>query len=143
MSAINNGSNSITEVAQHVPSIGNLNSIWRTLAHAVRIRACAVACDYLDTWMLAEPSSERLRLPVRQEFHDPVTLQIDQNGTVTVAAAPGPVIHRKHAGRRRRGLAEYRRGRHSQQRIGTNRDGKPHGKLRSGFAAESERHVPL
>jgi hypothetical protein len=109
-----------------VPATGNLNSIWRTLTHAIRIRAGAVTCDHLDTWMSAEPNSKRHRLSIRQEIHDPVTLQIDQDGAVTVAAAPRPIVHGEHPGRRRRSLPEYRRSRHSQQRIGSNRDGKPH-----------------
>ena len=89
-----------------------------------------------------QPVGKRLCLPVRQEIHDLVTLQVDQNGAVTMAAAPSPVIHRQHARRRCCSLAGGG-GCHSQQRIRTNRHRKPCREPGARFTAKGERQMLL
>ena len=93
--------------------------------------------------MLAKPPrGQCFRLPVGQEVHDAVALQIDQDGSVTVATAPSPVINGKGAGRRR-GRLPGGRSCHAQQRIGANRHGEAAHQSRSGFAAEGQRDMAL
>jgi hypothetical protein len=141
--AIDNGANGITEVAQQVPAVSNLNSIGGSLAHAALVDAGAVACNHLDAWVLPQPGGQRFGLPVCQEVHNLVALQVDQDGAVAVAAAPSPIINGKNSRRRRRRLAGDGRCRHTQQRIGADRHGKPLSKSCSGFAAKRERHMTL
>ena len=52
---IDDDPNGITEVAQQVPTVSYLNRVWRRLANTVGIGAGAVACDNLDTGVLAKP----------------------------------------------------------------------------------------
>ena len=140
--AIDNGADGVAEVVQQVPAVSNLNGVWGALAHPVGVGAGTVACDHLDAGMLAKPGGQCFRLPIGQEVHDAVTLQVDQDGSVTVATAPGPIINGKDTGRRRGRLAGGR-GRHAQQRVGADRYGEANRQSRSGFAAEGERHVAL
>jgi CRISPR/Cas system-associated exonuclease Cas4 (RecB family) len=88
MLTIDDGSYGIAEVAQQVPTVSNLNSVRRPLADTVSIGACAVARDNLDTGVLAKPGGQRFRLSVGQQIHDLIAFQIDQNGSVAMAATP-------------------------------------------------------
>lgn len=142
MLTIDSGTNGVAKIAQQVPAVGDLNSLWRTLAHSIRVGAGAVTCDDLDTGVLAEPTCQRFGLSVRQKVNDLVALQVDQNGAVAMAAPPGPVIDSKHARCRRRTLAGCRRS-HSEQRIGTGRRGDTCCKPRSGLTAKGKGQVVL
>ena len=71
---------------------GAAKRIGRSLAHTVGIGTCTVACDHFDTRVLAEPGSQRFRLPIRQEVDHLVAFQIDQNSSVAMPAAPSPII---------------------------------------------------
>jgi hypothetical protein len=97
MLAVDNDPNGLTEIAQQVPTISGLNRVWRALPHAFRTGTGPVARDHLDARMLAKPCRQRFRLPVRQQVHHLIALQIDQNGTVAMATPPRPVINGKHA----------------------------------------------
>ena len=92
MLTLDNSANGVAKIAQQVPAIGDLNSIRRTLAHAISVGSRAVASDHLDTRVLAKPCGQCFCLLVRQEIHNLVALQIHQNGSVAVASAPSPVV---------------------------------------------------
>jgi hypothetical protein len=111
---IDDGSNGITEIAQQVPTVSDLNRVRRPLADTVGVGAGAVARDDLDTGVLAEPGGQRFRLPIRQQVHNLIALQIDQNGSVAMATTPSPIIDRKHPRRRCRALTGHGRSRHPQ-----------------------------
>lgn len=51
-----------------------------------------IARDELDTRMVAQPGTDRLSRTVGQELDHLVALQVDHNGLLPVASAPGPVI---------------------------------------------------
>ena len=122
--------------AQQVPAVRHLDRVRRALAHAVRVGASPVARDDLDPGMLTKPTGQGVGLPVRQQVHDLVALQVDQGRPVAVAPAPGPVIDGEDARRRRgptviAGLAS-----HPQQRVGADRHGQPLGQAPARLAAE-------
>jgi hypothetical protein len=86
-----------------VPSVGDLYRVRRTLTDAIGIGAGTVACHDRNARMLSGPARERLGLPIRQQIHNTVPLQIDQDRFITMTAPPSPVIHRQHTRRVHRG----------------------------------------
>ena len=88
MLTIDDGLNGVTEVAQQVPTVSNLNRVRRPLADTVGIGAGTVARDNLDTGVLAKPRSQCFGLPIGQQVHDLIALQIDQNSPVTMPPPP-------------------------------------------------------
>ncbi len=68
------GTNSVTKIAQQVPAVGDLNSLWRTMVHSIRGGAGAVTRDDRDTGVLAKPTCQRFRLSVRQKVHNLIAL---------------------------------------------------------------------
>ena len=101
MVTINDGADSIAKISQQVPSVRNLHGLRCTLTNTIGVSTSAIACDHLYTRMLTKPRGERLGLPVREQIHDLVPLEVDKDGAVVVATSPGPVIHAKHLRRRR------------------------------------------
>ena len=95
--AVDHGADRLAEVAQQMPSISDLDRIWRTLPHAVGVGAGPVTGNDLDAGMLTQPGGQGLRLPIGQQVDSCVAFQVDQDGPVAVAAAPGPVIDGDHA----------------------------------------------
>ena len=130
------GADGIAKVAQQVPAVGHLDRIRCSLAHAIRVGAGPVARDDLDPGVLTKPSGQGVGLPVRQQVHDRVALQIDQGRPVAVTPAPSPVIDGKDARRGRRLAIIAGRTGHPQQRVGADRHGQPLGQAPAGLAAE-------
>ena len=87
----------VAQVPQQVPAVHHLDSIRRALAGTVGIGAGPVACDHLHAGVLAQPGGQDCSLPVRQEVHDGVALQVHQRRAVAVAPAPRPIIDAQHA----------------------------------------------
>lgn len=86
--------------------------------------------------MLAHPGGQGLGLPVWQRINDLVTLEVDQNGAVAVAAPPGPVIHAQRARDRRlqnRGAVDE-----PQQGVRAGRHREPLRQLGAGLAAKCQ-----
>ena len=123
----------LAQVAKEVPAVGDLHGIRCTLPDGVSIGAGAVASDDLDPAVTPQPSRERAGLAVGQKIDDPIALQVDQNGSVGLAAPPGPVIHSQHARRRRQ--RRHRAMNQAQQSIGAHRHGQALGKAGAGLAA--------
>jgi len=93
--------------------------------------------------MLAQPCRKGVGLAVRQKVHDLVALEVNEHGAVAMAAAPSPVIHRKHARGGQVGAATGLAHQHAPQRVGAGRHGKPLGQPRAGPAAERLAEVML
>jgi len=136
MMAAGHGADGIAEVAQQVPAVRHLDRIRRALAHAVRVGAGPVARDDLDPGVLTEPPGQGFALPVGQQVHEPIALQVDQGRPVAVATAPGPIINGEGARRGRRLAIIAGRAGHPQQRVGADRHGQPFGQAPAGLAAE-------
>jgi hypothetical protein len=102
-----------------MPTIRDLHGVGSTLTDPVRVGTSAITRDDFDPRMNAQPGRERRRLTIRQQVDNLVLLQIDQDGAVTMAAPPRPVVHPEYAWRARRGFAGHGGGHAPQQRIGT------------------------
>jgi len=74
--SLSKGVHGIAEIAQHVPAVGHLHGVGRTLAGAVRIGPGTVARDDLNAGVPLQPCRQRAGLPVRQQVHDLVALQV-------------------------------------------------------------------
>jgi len=93
--------------------------------------------------MPAQPRGEGVGLTVGQQVDNPVSFQVDQDGAVTMATAPRPVVDRQHARRRSSVGAVVGSADHPQQRVGAGRHGQPLGQPRSSFAAKCEAEMTL
>jgi len=76
-------------VLKEVPTIGNVDGLGSTAATTIRKTGAAIAGDDFNARMVPQPSSEAVRLTIRQEIDDPPLLKVDQNGAVGMAAAAG------------------------------------------------------
>jgi hypothetical protein len=133
----------VAEVAQQVPAVRDLDRVRRAAAHAVGVGPGAVARDDLDAGVRPEPCRQGLGPAVRQEVHHPAALQVDEDGPVPVAAAPGPVVDRQHPRGRTRLRDRVVPARQPQQGVGAGRHGEPRRQARAGLAAQGEAEVAL
>jgi hypothetical protein len=101
MVTANDSLNRVTKIAQQMPPITHLNRIRCPLTDAVRVGTGPIAGNNLDPGMLTQPLSEAVSLPIRQQVDHRITFQIDQNGPIPAAPAPGPVVNRQDAQDRR------------------------------------------
>jgi hypothetical protein len=79
-----------------MPTICDLRGIRCTLAHTVRIGTGSVAGHDLNPRMLAQPRCQGFGLPVGQKINHRVAFQIDQDGPVSLSAAPRPIVNGKN-----------------------------------------------
>jgi hypothetical protein len=118
-----------------VKTIGNLQCVRCAFTCALGISASSIPADDFDSWVSLQPFLQSFRLSIRQKVNRLVTLQIDQNGSVSLAFPPCPVIHTKGSDMRLyRGahiLLQY-----AQNRIGAGGDTELRGKAESGFATQ-------
>ena len=91
--------NGFTQVREQVPAICNLDRIGCALRCAFSISPGAVTADDLDTRMRLEPRGDGGGRAVREEFHRAAPLQVDEDGPVTMALLPGPVVNAQQAWR--------------------------------------------
>ncbi len=141
--AVDHGTDGIAEIAQQVPAVGHLDRLRRALADPVGIGAGTVTRDDLDPGMLTKPLRQRLGLTVRQQVHDLVALEVDEDGAVAMPTPPGPIIDAENLRRWRRGLRHDGSGCHTEQRVRAGRDGKPLSQPSRGLAAKCKRDVTL
>ena len=90
--SLENAQHYVPEVLQEVEAIRYLYSIRRRLPDGVGILAAAIAADHFDAGVLGEPGGERTGIPVRQYVHQPVVLQIYQDGAPAMPAPEGEVV---------------------------------------------------
>src|SRR6185369_10466568 len=86
-------------------------------------------------------ASQCLAGSVRQQVDDPAAFEIADDGAVTLAAPPGPVIHAENAWRWREGNAA--RPNQPQQGIAADRHRQPAGQSRPRLAAKSKANLLL
>ena len=141
--AVGNGMDRVTEVPQQMPAVADLDGIGRALAHAVGVGPGTIPGDDLDARVLPQPGRQGLGLAVRQEVEHAVPLEVDEDGPITMATTPGPVIDRQHP----HGWPRLRDGagapRHPQQRIGADGHGQPHGEAGADLATGGEAEMAL
>lgn len=58
----------IAEIAEQVPSVGDLDDARRTLTNAVSINAGSIARNDLDARLIAQPSGNRCGVAVWEEI---------------------------------------------------------------------------
>lgn len=75
-----------------MPTISHLDGVRNRPGRSLTVSAAAITRDDLDLRMLGKPSLHGGRFPVRQQRHDPPSLQITYDCPVTVIPAEGPVI---------------------------------------------------
>jgi hypothetical protein len=143
MVTANNGLNGFTKIAQQMPPITHLNRVRCPLTDAVRVGTGTITGDNLNARMLTEPFSEAVSLPIRQQVDHRIAFQIDKNGSIPVAPAPGPVINRQDARNRWPVSLAVGSAHQPQQRIGTGRHGQPLGQARTGLAAQRQAEMTL
>jgi hypothetical protein len=102
MVAVNDGANGLTQVAQQVPSVSDLNRIRCPLTRAVRVSSGAIAGNDLNTRMMARPVSQAFSPAIRQKIDNRVAFQINKDCPVMLSAAPRPVIDSKNTRNRPR-----------------------------------------
>jgi hypothetical protein len=127
-----------TQVAQHVPPVGHLDGLGSALAGPVGVSTGAVTSDHLDARMGAQPGREGLSLPVRQQVHHAVALEVDQDRAITVATTPRPVVYRENPRGARRSPASGAAHDQAQQRIGADGHGQVPGQACPRLAAERD-----
>jgi len=87
-----------------VKAIGYLLRLRRSQCCAFGIDAATVPRNRHDFRMLLEPCGEALGGSIGKKVHDTMQVQIDQNCSVVLAFAPGPIIHAQVANGKDRGL---------------------------------------
>ena len=91
----------VPEVAEQMPSIGDLDSVWRALPNPVGISASTITGDDLDAGMTAQPVCNCRRFAVGQQIDDGVLLEVNQYRAVAATTQLSPVVDPKHSGSRR------------------------------------------
>ena len=80
--------NRLAEIAQDVPSIGDLDSTRGTLTDAFGVGTRTIAGDYLDTGPTTQPGSDGGGLTIGQEIDHVVRLEVHQHRAVPTAPPP-------------------------------------------------------
>jgi SAM-dependent methyltransferase len=66
--------------------------LGRAPAHAVGVEVTAITTDDADRRMLGQPGRHAGSGAVRQQVHDAMRLQINQDGAIPMAPPPGPFV---------------------------------------------------
>ena len=141
MVPLHDGPHRVAQVAQHVPAIRDLAGSRGAGADTVGVGAGSVPGNDLDARVAAQPSCQRVGLPIRQQVDHGVALQVHEHRAVAVAAAQRPVVHPEHA--RRRARRRLRSGHQPQQGVRAGGHGEPRGEARTGLAAGGQGDLPL
>jgi hypothetical protein len=129
------------EVLQQMPPIGHLERVGCALACCIGIGAGTVTCDNFDSTMPLQPSRNCAGFSVGQQVDNLVALEVNQDGSVALAAPPRPVIDRQHAWRRRLGrLCAPDQAQHG---VGADRHSQQPSQAGAGLAAERQTKAAL
>jgi hypothetical protein len=132
----------LPQIAQQVPSIGDLDGARSTMTDTVGIGARTIAGDDLDTWAITKPGGDGGGLTIRQEIDHVVRLEVYQHRAVTTTPPPCPVVDAKNT-RRWRDLRRSAGRSKAQQCVRARRSRDPCGQARSSFPAERKTKVVL
>ena len=72
--------------------VSDLLRLRRTLACALRIKTAAIAADEFDLRVLTEPFGCSGSCAILQHIDNLAPLQVDNNGPVSPALSPAPVV---------------------------------------------------
>lgn len=97
---ITQGLDSLSKVAEQVPSIGDLDSSRCALTNAVSVSAGTIASDNLHARAITQPVGDGGGLTIGQKIDDFVRLKVHEHGAVAPTPPPGPVINAQDARRR-------------------------------------------
>jgi hypothetical protein len=89
----------LAEVLHQMKAVSDLPRLWRALTRGLRIETSTVAADHFHLRMALQPTGGRFRRTIRQQVHNPPTLQVHDDRAVAGAFAPRPVINASHADR--------------------------------------------
>src|SRR2546429_26825 len=78
-------------------AIGHLLGLGSSFARSLSIGSCTVTADEFDSGMSRQPGYQGLSLAVRQQLHNAMSLQINQDGAIGLPLADRPIVHSKHA----------------------------------------------
>jgi hypothetical protein len=95
------GLDRLSQVLQEVEAVSDLLRLWRAFSRTLRIQTAAIAADDFDFGMLAKPLGRSSGRAVRQHIDNLPPLQIHDDGPVSAALAPTPVIEARNANCRR------------------------------------------
>ena len=90
---VDGGLNGIPQIAKKMRLIGDLHSVRSALADTVGVGSSTIARDNLDTRMPAQPLGQHRGLPIRKQVDDAIALQINQDGSIPMAASKRPVVN--------------------------------------------------
>ena len=127
--------NRLAEIAQEVPSIGDLDSTRGTLTDAFGVGTRTIAGDDLDTGPTTQLGSDGGGLTIGQEIDHVVRLEVHQHRAVPTAPPPCPVVDAKDT-RRWRDLRTSTSRSKTQQGIWARWNRDTHSQARPSFAAE-------
>jgi hypothetical protein len=83
----------LAEVVDEMKAIDHLHRLWRPPANAVGVELTTITADHGDRRMLRQPGRDGGGGAVRQQVHDAMRHEIDEDGAVAVAPTPGPLIN--------------------------------------------------
>jgi len=138
---VENPGQSITEIAEKIPAIRDLDGVRSAGPNAVGVGAGAVAGNNLHPGMGFQPCRHGLRVAVGQPVDGTVALQIDDDRAVALTTPPGPVVDADDAWRRHR--RQGSRPDQAQQRVAAHRHGQASRQAGTSFAAGAEGDAPL
>jgi len=93
--ALQNAQHHISQVADHMEPIGDLDCPRRSSSRALGILPSPISTDNLTPWMLDQPVLHRLGRAVREELHHLVPLEIDHDRPIGSTLAEGEVVDGK------------------------------------------------
>ena len=91
--------NGLAQILQQMPAINNLLCLGRCSNGRLGVGRPAVSADEFDARMIVEPLLNGFGIAVGQEINHVAALKIHDDGAVSLAFEPGPIIDPDEAGR--------------------------------------------
>ena len=90
------------QIDQEVPAIGNLLRLWGTRRDPARVFGGAITGNNFNLGMPLEPGRQGIGGPIRTQINALLTLKINHNRAIAVAATKGEIIDAHHPQQRNR-----------------------------------------
>ncbi len=126
----------------HTPPVRDMDGIGCPAPAAVGVGRTPVTGDHLHAGVGLQPGGEAVRLAVGQQVNDGMTLQVNEDRAVALAALPGPIVHTEHARRRGR-RPRCATTNQAEQGGAAHRHADPFGQGCAGLAAQRQADVVL
>ena len=91
------GLDRLSQVLQEVEAVSDLLRLWRAFSRTLRIQTAAIAADDFDLRMLPKPFGCPGGCAILQHIDNLAPLQVDNNGPVSPALSPAPVVDARHS----------------------------------------------